>query len=308
MKRGLTLWLALVSVPGWAASECAEVVATRGGVQLKVGANHRLHFEVGDGQGFLRRLAGRALTASAKPFWLGAMSDVLEEVAGNSDPAPVFDKMLAALDIGYVTRGVPPTEIPASGALLLTAIHPRFGAEALAIGALVSKIRPDLKVVMNEQTCIVPGFPEIAVGVHMTGCPEKKAQAYAEMRSWLKAGHALLIFPAGGVSSYQPHTGNIEDHAWSRGVPLLARQTGAPILPIHSDAAEPGFTFRMLSRLRSPAQKSTYPREILRQRGQQIVLTLGAMVSTEQLKNLGDSEEAAQFLRALTYGLGAFSE
>src|SRR5262245_58322718 len=112
------------------------------------GKNDRLQFVVKGGATPFKRLRGSIMTAMARPFWLTGMSKVISNMTKDTRPdVSIHQKMLDALDISYATRGTPIESIPKEGGLLVYGNHPRFGAEGLAIAAMLMKIRPDVKVV-----------------------------------------------------------------------------------------------------------------------------------------------------------------
>ena len=269
-------------------------------VELVVGDDHRLHFQVMGGKSPMTRAAGHVMTAMAKPFWLKKMSDVLEQVARDERPLNLYDKMLSALKIDYRTQGLDLESIPKTGPLLVVANHPRFGVEGLAIASAISRVRPDLRLTPNEMMMTVPGFEEISFPIEKDGGNQK---SFRGMQNWLRQGHVVMIFPAGGVSGFQREVGRIEDKPWSRSIIILAQSTGATMLPIHSSPADPGISFRTMDRLGSGAQKSTYPQEILRQSGQTVDLTLGQLLPASDFQGISEREEAAQLIREYVYGI-----
>lgn len=266
---------------------------------LEVGSDNRLHMV---GQTALTRPLGKIATAMAGPWWLTEMSDVIEAAANNRKPILMADKMLEALNIRYATRGLPLGEIPAQGPLVIVANHPRFGVEGLALTSLLSQVRPDVKIAVNQMMLTVPGFKEMAIGVNKDVSSQERSQTTKEMRQWLSEGHALIIFPAGEPSRMNREKGYYDDAPWSRSVPLLARRYQAPVLPIHVSGNQPGIWFRLTDRFISKPVKSIYPMEILRQQGQTIDLTLGNLIHPDELKEQG-SEQAVEYLRERTYSL-----
>lgn len=261
-----------------------------------------LQFVVKGGDTPRKQKRGDLMTRMAGPFWLTGMSRAISTMTHNPKDLPATEKMLEALDIDYRARGAV-NEIPLTGGLLVVANHPRFGAEGLAIASLLSRKRPDVKIVLNKMNQTVPGFEEISFGVDMDGDVNKNMRSLKDMQKWLADGHVVLLFPAGAISKY-PIGKPSQDTDWNRTPAFLSRRAGVPVLPIYSDDARPSLFYRMAQPiLPKKMMKSTYPQEILRQRGSTIDLNVGQLVTAKTIESFDNDDAAVQFLRQRTYEL-----
>ncbi len=245
----------------------------------------------------------RGLNGVAQPVILSSVSEILKNLHQDSRPLPVFQKAADAMGLKVITDGRALSEIPESGPLLIIANHPLSGVDGIALAGEISKVRKDTKVVLNQMLQAVPGVKEATIGVDVTNPASRaNAQAFREMNTWVKDGHALIIFPAGNVSRRQPD-GSIADTEWSKSIVKITQRNGAQVLPVFVHG-QPGSIFNALDRVSSSAASSWIPKEILRQRGSTVHLTLGAPISAEKVKVFEDEREAVEFLRRETYQLG----
>lgn len=154
------------------------------------------------------------------------------------DPdAPVFSEAVRVLGFDPQVAPEELAHIPASGPLLIVANHPFGIADGLTIGHLVARVRPDVKLICHSLLC----QPHEARGVLMPidfGAGQEARRTSAETRrqavDWLDAGHALIIFPAGGVAtSVTPFGKRAADFLWHPFVARLARRAGVKTVAIY---------------------------------------------------------------------------
>jgi putative hemolysin len=270
-------------------------------IELVTASDNGLKFQVNNGTTLAEKFFGSAFTMSASPFWLSKMSKAIQEVAKNTKPIPIYEKLLEAFQIGYKVNGNLDS-IPKTGPLVIVANHPQFGAETLSIATMISKIRPDIKIVANKMVQSIPGLKEQTIAVNVTSKDlAENIRSYLEMRKWLKSGHVLIIHPAGKVSAYQKSSGRFEDSPWGEGFIHLIESSDSPVLAVHAQGNLPGPMFNFVSAALPMGVRSTYPGEILRQKNSTIDLTLSDLVTPEVIRSFTDRASAVQFLREQTY-------
>lgn len=158
--------------------------------------------------------------------------------AAIKDPAALdaWTKMLHLLN---TTLEISPNDlarIPKTGGLIVVANHPHGIMDGLFVGSLMHKVRDDFKIIMNEATTM-PGLEDHLLFVSILGSAKENArkniQVMRKAIEWLKAGHAIVLFPAGEISSIKHFHEKIAlDNTWNTNVIRLSTSGNAPILPI----------------------------------------------------------------------------
>tara|TARA_Y100000385_G_scaffold283654_1_gene340151 strand:+ start:1662 stop:2465 length:804 start_codon:yes stop_codon:yes gene_type:complete len=144
----------------------------------------------------------------------------------------IFDKLDIKLDFERSQL----LKIPTSGPLIIIANHPFGVVDGLILGKLLAQRRLDFKLIVNEvltrERMLKPYF--LPIDFRNT----KKAmhcniQTRKDSMEFLKNGHALGIFPSGGVATTPKITDKkAEDLEWKRFVIKILLAAKATIVPI----------------------------------------------------------------------------
>ncbi len=193
-------------------------------------------------------------------------------------------------------------DIPRDGGLLVVANHPYGIVDGLLIGHLIATRRRDVKLMVNSQLCRPPEARDAVLPVDF-GRSSEARRISAETRraavQWLEDGHALVIFPAGGISTApQPLARQAVDAAWHPFIARLAMRAGVRTLPVFVHGQNSRL-FQMASHVSYPLRVALIFRETMRRAGRPVRIALGAPMSCAPMAK----EEVAARLRALTYGL-----
>lgn len=132
------------------------------------------------------------------------------------------------------------------GPLIIASNHPFGSAEALVLGDLLCARRPDLKILATELLQRIPALRPYLISVDSYGHWNPSAANASPLRAalaHLRAGGALLLFPAGRVSHFHASRLRVTDPFWTPHAVRLARASRARILPVHV-AGRNGFTFQ----------------------------------------------------------------
>lgn len=133
---------------------------------------------------------------------------VLEKFLKDTSSDPYFVRLARAFDLQIETDyEALAKRIPKDGPTIIVSNHPRNGSDGIALAAAISKVRGNVKVVMNNFLKEYPGMNENAIFLNPYGGPKAKrenANAQTEMENHLKSGGVIVIFPAGDVSVKEP--------------------------------------------------------------------------------------------------------
>lgn len=218
----------------------------------------------------------------------------------------IFAAGLRLLDVETVVDGASWDSLPRTGPLLIVANHPYGVIDGLALSHLATKLRSDAKIMTHSLLCQPKEARDYLLPVDFATTPTARARTLSTCRralSWLSDGHALAMFPGGGVSTSQsPWRGKAIDPAWYPFLGKLAEQPGLTILPvfIHGQNSR---LFQMASHTNYALRIALLFRESARMEGAGIRLTLGAPIKPGHLSALGSRVEVMQEIRRRCYAL-----
>ena len=144
--------------------------------------------------------------------------------------------LLAEMQIKVEVQSADLERIPAKGALVAVANHPFGMLDGAALGVLLSRVRPDVKILANSLLESIPELHEHCIFVdpfRAASAGDKNASALESAVEWLSGGGALAVFPADEVSQWNLWQGQVTDPAWNTVAARLVRSTGADALPIY---------------------------------------------------------------------------
>ena len=183
------------------------------------------------------------------------------------------------IDFGTGVRDI--ENIPPKGRVIIVVNHPLGGLDGLALLRLVSNVRRDVRIVVNELLLHISQLNNLLLPVDVIGGKTKKADIY-RVRQALNNDEAVIIFPAGEVS--RAGAKGIRDRHWLPGFIQLANAVRSPILPIHIKARNSAL-FYAISRISQPLSMLMLPREMLGFKGK-ISFTIGQAIAPGVIKGL----------------------
>ncbi len=195
------------------------------------------------------------------------------------------------------------SRIPATGPCIVVANHPHGGVDGLALMDLLLRVRPDVRFVANH---FLAGFSELRsllLQVDPFGggrAARFNIGAVRAARRWLDEGGMIVMFPGGEVSSLNLQARRITDPEWTAGVARLARQSGAPVLPVFIDGHNSAL-FQLGGLLHPRLRTMLLVREMLKCRAHTLGLRIGRRIVANVLKEIDDDDVAAQYLQYRTY-------
>jgi putative hemolysin len=220
--------------------------------------------------------------------------------------APPGFRLEALLEEMKVRLDVQPADlehIPAKGALVAVANHPFGVLDGAALAALLTRVRPDVKILTNS---LLEGIPELhdhCIFVDPFQTPsaiEKNVRPLKQALDWLSQGGALAVFPAGEVSQWNIRQAQVTDPAWNTVAARLVRKTDAAALPVYF-CGHNSVGFQLLGMINPKLRTLFLLQEFLQQRDKALKVRIGKAIPTELIANLDSDEEATEYLRLRTY-------
>jgi putative hemolysin len=200
--------------------------------------------------------------------------------------------------------------IPASGPVLVVANHPYGVLDGALLTVLLTRVRPDVKVLTNSLLGDVPELQKHCIFVDPFATDrsvESNRRAVRESLAWLRQGGMLAVFPAGEVSHWQMPSAHIADREWNATAVRLIRRTGATALPVYF-CGHNGVGFQMIGMLHPKLRTAFLLQEFLKQEGKTIEVRVGSGIGADAVEAIRDDREAIAYLRWRTYLLGRRSK
>ena len=255
---------------------------------------------------FLRaalRLTHRALEWALGLRRLNALYTALPG-AGSGVPFP--KQILEKLNVTTACTPEDLARFPEAGALVVVANHPFGAVEGLALLEALRGRRSDVKVLANYLLQRIPELRDDLLFVDPFGRPDSAARNVHTMRQalqWLRAGHALIVFPAGEVASFEPRAFRIRDAQWHTSVMTLVRRVKVPVTlsPVFIPGAA-SWLFHLVGKIHPRIRTLLLPREMLRLKNHTLTLRVGSPIASEELfERFGSDRDALRYLRFRTF-------
>jgi len=197
-------------------------------------------------------------------------------------------------------------QTPATGPVLFIANHPYGVLDGITLTWLAIKVRPDTKVLANDVLCQAPEAAQNLLPVAFAPTREAKEtniESRHQALNWLREGHAIGIFPGGGVStSEKPLKGPAVDLPWAPFTAKLLRASRATVVPVFF-AGQNSRLFQLASHLSLTLRLSLVFRETARRIGSRLKVRVGKPIPFAEIAHIEDRTQLVKELRKRTFGL-----
>ena len=193
---------------------------------------------------------------------------------------------------------------PKSGPVVFISNHPYGVLDGVILTWLALKVRPDTKVLANSVLCQAPDARDNLLPVDFAETREARetnVRSRLAAQAWLHQGHAIGIFPGGGVSTTErPLKGPAVDLPWAPFTAKLIRPSRATVVPVYF-VGQNSRLFQLASHLSLTLRLSLVFRETARRIGTALKVRVGRPVPFDEIAHLEDRTVLVQELRKRTF-------
>ncbi len=221
-----------------------------------------------------------------------------------------LENLLAEMRVRAQVGEADQARIPATGPVVVVANHPYGMLDGAILTVLLTRARPDVKVLSNFLLADVPELQKHCIFVdpfQTDRSAESNRRALRQALAWLQQGGMLAMFPSGEVSYWQMPAAQIVDPAWNDAAVRLLRRTGATALPIYF-CGHNGVRFQLMGMLHPKLRTSLLAQEFLQQEGKTVEVRVGSAITADAVEAIRDDREATEYLRWRTYLLARRSK
>jgi putative hemolysin len=212
----------------------------------------------------------------------------------------LFEKLLEGLGVECECASGDLHRVPRRGPVVAVANHPFGMVEGVILGALLLRVRPDVKFLANSMLANIPGLGQYVFPVNpFGGAARENWRSLRQSIDWVKNGGMLVVFPAGEVSSLRLSKLEISDSKWDDKVTRIIQMAGATSLPMFFHGVNSAM-FQVAGLIHPRLRTMLLPRELANKRGGKIRISIGRPIKPQSLIRLKNEGDATDYLRQRT--------
>jgi putative hemolysin len=234
--------------------------------------------------------------------------DRVRELYRQVQPSPDgfgLEGLLAAMRVELQVNAADTARIPAAGPVVVVANHPFGMLDGAMLAVLLTRVRPDVKVMTNFLLRDVPELARHSIFVDpfqsdRANAIDTNRRAVRAALAWLRGGGMLAVFPAGEVSQWQFPQAEIADPRWNDTAVRLIRRTEATALPVYF-CGRNRVSFHLLGMIHSRLRTGLPLEEFLQPEGRTVEVRVGSEIPSASVSAIVEDREATEYLRWRTY-------
>ncbi len=221
-------------------------------------------------------------------------------------PEEFNDKILEDVKVVYKVSEIDLKNIPADGSFITVSNHAYGGIDGLMLISVITKQRPDYKVLVNFLLTRIEPLKRYFIGVNPFETHKDLKSSYGGLKDafvHLVNRHPIGFFPAGEVSSYKLRQGIITDREWQHSMLKFIKKARVPIVPVYFPGHN-SISFNILGFIHPALRTAKLPSELFNKEKKEIQIRIGSPISVNEQNEFKDINDYGRFLRMKTYALG----
>lgn len=212
-----------------------------------------------------------------------------------------WQEAISRLDLQMQFHGAPVSAIPKTGPLVVVANHPYGVLDGISVCWLMAQVRQDFKILINRVLCRAPEMAAHVLPVDFDATPEALATNLASRKqahAHLQAGGAVIIFPAGAISTTpRLFARHAVDAQWAPLTGQLIRKTEASVLPVYFEGQNSSL-FQIASHFSYALRVALIFHEVRRRMGTPVRGVIGEPLHFTALQGHLPPRNLARYLQA----------
>ena len=196
--------------------------------------------------------------------------------------------------------------IPKTGPLLIVANHPHGLVDGMVLCQILSRVRPDFKIMTRAFLAKVPDINERMMPVafdHEDNAIRKNVQVRKDALAHVKDGGCLILFPAGRVANSPTWLGDAVEGEWTSFMSRLVTRGKAAVTPMFF-YGQNSRSYLMAAKFSPTLRQGLLMHEVARSLNTDMRPIIGDTLAHDDLIGLGlDPRGLAAHLRAHTVAL-----
>jgi putative hemolysin len=221
-----------------------------------------------------------------------------------------IDALIDKLQLEFEVSEDELAQVPRNGAFITVSNHPFGGIDGMLLVKVLSKVRPDIRVMSNFVLNKIEPVSEYMLPVNPFERRKGAASSLGGVKmalEQLQQGGVLGMFPAGEVSSYNEDNYGISDREWQYPAMKMIKKAGVPVVPVYFQGSNSRL-FHLLGLIHPTLRTVRLPAEVFNKKHKKIRIRIGNPISVKEQDSFSDISKYGRYLRAKTYALGSVLE
>jgi putative hemolysin len=217
-----------------------------------------------------------------------------------------LDTVISVLELKFEINEDELKRIPTSGAFISVSNHPFGGVDGILLLKVLTKIRPDYKLMANFLLQRFDPIQDFFIPVNPFESHKNAVSSFSGFKNAIihvQNGQPMGIFPAGEVAALNPETMIIQDREWQYPALKFIKKAHVPVVPIYFDGSNSKL-FHLLGIIHPMLRTAKLPSELFNKKNKMIRIRIGNPIPVKDQDRFNDISQYGRFLRVKTNALG----